>query len=789
MHRRRFACARGGLLEPLFVVPTTDEPLGRCGRFDLVARLGEGMETECFLARSDGLEAPVGQWALLRLKGSRADDVSVVARFVGEARQLALVDHPCVLSLHDFGRSDGVYWMATEYVEGTTLGRLIERGPRLAPEVAAAIVLAAAQGVRAAHGAPTTVLHGDLGPRCALVGVDGQVKVRGFQAPSLTPEARNLGLSAAGAAHQAPEVLESGVASAAGDVWSLTTLLWELLTGTRLFPGASLDDVRRARVHSLLPPPSTRRHEIPIAVDAICARGLDRNRERRASIDELIERLDAIAGGVGADGIGQALEKLDAEEPASPTDRTPARTRSARRSVSSARGVMSDVASIAPSDDASNDPLLRAATRGLAAVLRAAHELLHSGDVPSAVRAFRTVAIVYASLGRLPQALGAHASAWSHLQTGDVVYDLTKLAAVARGDEAAWREAARVGGDSLWGALAAERSLPSSPDMTPLLGQLSAEDFAGLMLRGRIFDVAAGDIVVKEGDSGDSLYFVADGRLVVSCIPDGALARVLVSHELTPLVDSEQFQVDTDPRRKRPTSMGSSGDGDGAGAESLGVVSASPERVFLAALTAGDFFGEFSFLTGRPRAATVEASNRCRLIEISRASMAAELEKPRSSLRTILEAFARERVLEWMLGKSEIFSRMDVDARRALLQHCAVHDLPAGHVIIEEGELHDAMYFLRRGEVEVSVRDGASPVFIDKLGPGDFFGEIAALEGGPRRATVRTITPVEVFRIGREDLERFVDDETRERLRTLASRRSVELRARLDEQRRLFGLA
>src|SRR5436853_632030 len=102
--------------------------------------------------------------------------------------------------------------------------------------------------------------------------------------------------------------------------------------------------------------------------------------------------------------------------------------------------------------------------------------------------------------------------------------------------------------------------------------------------------------------------------------------------------------------RCRPTPSRAS-----AGTRGCARCAAARERVFLSALSDGDFFGEFSFLTRRPRSASVEAVTECRLLEVSRQDAGAVLDEDPSLQEPIL-AFYKERVVEWMLAKNAVFS-------------------------------------------------------------------------------------------------------------------------------------
>ena len=100
--------------------------------------------------------------------------------------------------------------------------------------------------------------------------------------------------------------------------------------------------------------------------------------------------------------------------------------------------------------------------------------------------------------------------------------------------------------------------------------------------------------------------------------------------------------------------------------------------------------------------------------------------------------------------------------RRALLEDADLEDFDDGQTILREGDPAEALYFIKRGEVEIfrSSEEGVT-IFINKLAQGDFFGEIGALSGDVRTVHVRAMSDVSVFRVGREALIQVVEREPR----------------------------
>ena len=143
----------------------------RLGPYEILGRLGAGGMGEIYKARDTRLNRDV---AVKVLPESVARDSEAIARFEREARAVAALSHPNILSIHDFGRHDGTVYAVTELLEGQTLGELLDAGA-LAPRKAAAIAREIAEGLAAAHA--RGIVHRDLKPENVFVTTDGRVPV------------------------------------------------------------------------------------------------------------------------------------------------------------------------------------------------------------------------------------------------------------------------------------------------------------------------------------------------------------------------------------------------------------------------------------------------------------------------------------------------------------------------------------------------------------------------------------------------------------------------------------
>jgi cAMP-dependent protein kinase regulator len=210
-------------------------------------------------------------------------------------------------------------------------------------------------------------------------------------------------------------------------------------------------------------------------------------------------------------------------------------------------------------------------------------------------------------------------------------------------------------------------------------------------------------------------------------------------------------------------------------------------RVYVAALTEGDFFGEFSFLTRSPRSATVEAASDVVLLRIDRVTVD-ELVSADSAFSAPLLEFYKERVAELLFAKNPIIGALPPEIRRGLIKGARILKFLDGDAIVQEGELADELFFILNGEVEVHRNEHGIPVFINKLHEGQFFGEMAALTHRPRTATVYAMGPVEVLAVRRAEIERGLDvaADVRRLFERAMALRAAETEERVRETTRIF---
>ncbi|MBX3187946.1 MAG: serine/threonine protein kinase [Labilithrix sp.] len=206
-------------------------------RYTLHAAIASGVVGTVHLGRD---EVASGIVAIKRLHPQLAVDETFVARFFDETRLAAHVHHPNVVRTIDIAREAGEVFVVMEYVPGESLIRLI-RSKRPSYRVIVTIMRDVLMGLHAAHeatdasGVPLHVVHRDVGPNNVLVGEDGVARVLDFGRARPAHAKGRL-------AYLAPEHLSGGVVSRQTDVYAVGVMLWEIVTGKRLFKGER-DDV------------------------------------------------------------------------------------------------------------------------------------------------------------------------------------------------------------------------------------------------------------------------------------------------------------------------------------------------------------------------------------------------------------------------------------------------------------------------------------------------------------------------------------------------------------------
>ena len=280
--------------------------VGDClGPYKVTGKIGEGGMGEVYQARDTTLDRDV---ALKVLPEALTADPDRLARFEREAKVLASLNHPNIGSIYGLEEQDGIRALVLELVEGPTLADRIAHGA-MPIEDALPIARQIAEALEAAHEAG--VIHRDLKPANIKVRDDGTVKVLDFglakaldpnpqgdpsQSPTLTAAATQMGVILGTAAYMSPEQAAGQPSDKRSDAWSYGVVLYEMLTGQRLFTGETVSHVL-AKVLDRELDLSALTTSTPLPIRRLLRRCLERKPKRRLSdLGEALSHLeDALA--------------------------------------------------------------------------------------------------------------------------------------------------------------------------------------------------------------------------------------------------------------------------------------------------------------------------------------------------------------------------------------------------------------------------------------------------------------------------------------------------------------
>jgi TolB-like protein/cytochrome c-type biogenesis protein CcmH/NrfG/alkylated DNA nucleotide flippase Atl1 len=290
-------------------------PGTRIGPYEIVAPLGAGGMGEVYLARDSRLERDV---AVKVLPQHLADDPQVRGRFEREARTVSALNHPHICTVHDVGVHAGLPYLVMERLTGRSLADLTGGTP-LPVDRVIALGGQIADALDAAHRAG--IVHRDLKPGNLFVTERGDAKVLDFGLARMdmeesrsaeTDDAATVGaqhVTQAGStlgtvAYMSPEQSRGERVDARSDLWSLGVVLYQMVTGRLPFEGKSNAELFAGILKSDPTPPCLRNPQLPVELDAIILRALEKDPARRfATAAELREALMHLQReGVGPSG-------------------------------------------------------------------------------------------------------------------------------------------------------------------------------------------------------------------------------------------------------------------------------------------------------------------------------------------------------------------------------------------------------------------------------------------------------------------------------------------------------
>ena len=280
------------------------------GRYELLLELGRGGMAVLHLARAQGVGGFTRLFAIKQILPHLAVDPPFVEMFLNEGRIAARLSHPNLCPVFDLGQDRGELYLVMEYLDGVPWDALAAAAPRDARGLAltAGVLAQACEGLHYAHtfrdvdGTPLAIIHRDVSPQNLFVSADGVCRVLDFGVSKIASDRRrtDTGLLKGKLPYMAPEQLHGEVADSRADIWAVGVMLWEALTGERLFDRATDFLTYQAIIDAPIPSVTTGGLRYPAAVDAVIARALGRDRDTRyPTARELARDLQRVAGDVG----------------------------------------------------------------------------------------------------------------------------------------------------------------------------------------------------------------------------------------------------------------------------------------------------------------------------------------------------------------------------------------------------------------------------------------------------------------------------------------------------------
>jgi serine/threonine protein kinase/CRP-like cAMP-binding protein len=741
------------------------------GKYQMLHRIATGGMAEIWLARSSSIGGFEKLLAIKRMQPRLSTNQAFVSMFIDEARMTVSLNHPNIVQIFDFGRVDDDYFMAMEFVEGLDLSTLAKKCRSLRRtfpiDCTCYILKGVFDGLAYAHtrkhrsGRDAGIVHRDISPQNVLVSFDGVIKVSDFGIAKARSELEQTdsGELFGKLSYVSPEQVRGEAVDSHTDIWAAGVVLHEVLTNERLFARSTDFDTMAAVEEFEVPAPSSKNKDVPRELDELVLHTLKRPiSERLSTAREAAERLAAILNKHYptmsqfrlAEVISalydhhpprlvpvepESIEDTHNNRPADHTNPFGDETAAGILAVARRQGeqVRHDKAWTAetaaeqvPRADSHTTALdldlqgrmektLAGSRAGMRPVARLKNKFMRDpnlwtlvdigeayeagGEKKKALGAFKLAAGKFAQRGLLIQA----ATIYRHLIEVTPFDDLLReeirrlrglqgisdreLLRVVLNDDDPTADFSEFAGIFTHGSEPVDIFTES-----PILSSLNAEQFISLIPVLGMKRFNPGDAIIREGELGESFFMVGRGRVCV------------------------------------------------------GVTNFAGEKISINVLSDGDCFGEHGFFTGEPRNASVDALEEVMVLEADKHILNRVIQEF-PTVRESLRRFYKERIAESLLAKSQLFGGLSTKARKMFAERFTFETYMPGDLVIREGDLSDAFYAIKSGSVKVYTGPDEERIELATLTPGEVFGEIAALEGSKRTASVRAQEECELLRM------------------------------------------
>lgn len=311
--------------------------LKKFGRYFLLDRVAQGGMAEIYRARLSSTDGAGRILVIKRIQAAYGTNKEFLQMFKSEIRVTMGFSHPNIVQVFDFGEENDQPYIAMEFVDGKNIRHLTsrakERQENLPIEISAHIIEQAASGLHYAHsfrdkitGEALDIVHRDISPQNIIVSYDGAVKLIDFGIAKATvnTESTRAGVIKGKPSYLSPEQINGERLDARSDVFALSVVLWEMLTGKKLFAASSNDNEFAVlklieSCDTYVKPPSAFNSNVPKELDLITLRALAKDREKRFQTSEEFAKalrrfLTGFAPDVGTSEASYFLKSLFKDE-------------------------------------------------------------------------------------------------------------------------------------------------------------------------------------------------------------------------------------------------------------------------------------------------------------------------------------------------------------------------------------------------------------------------------------------------------------------------------------------
>jgi hypothetical protein len=265
----------------------------RFDKFEILAELGQGAMGKVYRAHDPILDRPV---ALKTVSPALLKGKDTLARFKREARAAARLQHPNIVTIFELGEWEGTHYIAMELIEGMGLAEAMTPPDRLSLDQKVRIMVDICRGLAFAH--KMGVVHRDVKPANIRMTRDGVVKILDFGIARLgESDLTQAGMVLGTPSYLSPEMLQGAKVDHRADMWAVSVILYEMLSGRRPFEAPSTASLLHKIVSEPLPPLDPEALHLPEALVGVVTRALDKDPARRfADLDEMARALLSAIG-------------------------------------------------------------------------------------------------------------------------------------------------------------------------------------------------------------------------------------------------------------------------------------------------------------------------------------------------------------------------------------------------------------------------------------------------------------------------------------------------------------